>query len=284
MEDGFHAAGPGVIVVAEGPLHALLADSGVGWRVQDRQTSVAEMWQHLSEGRLDQHSRILIFSDSLLADGWQDDDERAQTAAAVVAMAHAGATVFVARWRPESWTDFEALLASAATAQGVDPSSLTFDVLPVVDGGRAVLEAMRPAAGALAAFPDEFDAGVDVALVPGTLEEAALGWADDVVDTVEDESEVEAEIELVSAVESELESEAAFESELESEVVAELESEVEAEVESELESEAESELEAEAESEVESEARVRGRGGGRVRARVGILERPRGPPHARRPR
>ena len=49
---------PGVIVVAERSLHDLLADQEVAWAVQERQPSVSAMWDALSGGRLDQHSRI----------------------------------------------------------------------------------------------------------------------------------------------------------------------------------------------------------------------------------
>ena len=166
MQDGSHTGGPGVIVVAEDPLHDVLAHAGADWRVQDRQESVGQMWQALSSGSLDQHSRILVFSDSQLRDGPDDDAERQQVASAVVAMSNAGATVFVARWRPDRWDDFASLVQAAAQAQGVDPGRVDFGVLPVADGGRAVLESMRARVEQLVDLPGEFDAAVD-RLLPG---------------------------------------------------------------------------------------------------------------------
>ena len=94
MADSSAASGPGLIPVVDVPLHDLLSRGDVGWVVQARQPDVAAMWASLSSGQLDQHSRILVFSDSLVdAEG---DDELVQTARAVVAMANAGAHVFVA--------------------------------------------------------------------------------------------------------------------------------------------------------------------------------------------
>ena len=165
MQDGSHAGGPGVIVVAEEPLHSLLSDCGVSWRVQPRQPNVADMWQALSSGALDQHSRILVFSDSLRRNAPEDPSERQQTAAAVVAMANAGAVVFVARWRPDSWADFESLVEAAASAQGVDASRLSYGVLDVDAGGREVVDSMRTRVGSLAQFPERLPGAVDVSLV-----------------------------------------------------------------------------------------------------------------------
>ena len=189
MQDGSHAGGPGVIVVAEESLHALLSDSGVTWRVQPRQDSVAAMWQALSSGALDQHSRILVFSDSLKRNASDDDAERQQTAAAVVAMANAGAVVYVAQWRPEIWADFDAQVQAAARAQGIDASRLSYGVLPIDGGGRAVIESMRERSGALAPFPDQLPDRVDVSLVgdgqptsPGAASLAELGLLDGGVD------------------------------------------------------------------------------------------------------
>ena len=84
MADPSSASGPGLIPVVDAPLHDLLASSGVSWVVQARQPGIAAMWAALSGGQLDQHSRILVFSDSL-ADA-PGDDELVQTARAVVAM------------------------------------------------------------------------------------------------------------------------------------------------------------------------------------------------------
>ena len=116
---------PGVIVVAERSLHDLLADQAVAWAVQERQPSVSAMWDALSGGRLDQHSRILVFSDSLLEGTEGDLPELEQTARAVVAMANAGARVFVAVWRPALLPRFEGLISAAAEAQGFPATSVS---------------------------------------------------------------------------------------------------------------------------------------------------------------
>jgi cellulose biosynthesis protein BcsQ len=174
VQDGSHAGGPGVIVVAEGALYDVLAHAGVEWRVQDRQDAVGEMWQALSSGTLDQHSRILVFSDSLKQQTADDDAERQQAAAALVAMANAGAVVFVAQWRPERWSEFEALIDAAALAQGVDRSALSYGVLPVASGGRAVLEAMRANVAPLADLPADFSPEVEQYL-PGSAPSVPTG-------------------------------------------------------------------------------------------------------------
>jgi cellulose biosynthesis protein BcsQ len=158
-------AGPGVIVVAEQSVHDLLDGSGAAWTVQDRQPTVSAMWDALSGGRLDPRSRILVFSDSLRSGTADDAAERAQTAAAVVAMAHAGATVFVARWRPADWAAFTAMVDQAASAQGVDPGTIAFTVLPMDEGARSALEAMR---GPLAGMVDLPAAGAEPAPVTPT--------------------------------------------------------------------------------------------------------------------
>jgi cellulose biosynthesis protein BcsQ len=193
--DASDAAGPGVIVVAEQPLHDLLASAGVPWRIQERQSSVAAMWEALSGGRLDQHSRILVFSDSLMAGSADDESERLQTARAVVAMSHAGAYVFVALWRPELEADFEQLIARAAAAQSVDPGSLGYRLLPVDAGGRATLDAMRAGLGATVTFPDAYAPSVDGPLArdvaPAHVAEAASVVA---VDLAALESLEEAEV------------------------------------------------------------------------------------------
>jgi cellulose biosynthesis protein BcsQ len=119
------------------------------------------MWDALSGGRLDQRSRVLVFSDSLAAGTSGDDAEREQTARAIVAMAHAGAHVFVAPWRPEEETGLNALIDDAARAQSVDPATLTFHRLPLVGGGREVLEAMRSVLAPEVTFPEAFPGWVD---------------------------------------------------------------------------------------------------------------------------
>ena len=128
MADTNAAAGPGVIVVAEERVHSLLADADIAWNVQERQQGVASMWQGLSSGALDQRSRVLIFSDSLLAGTANDDRERRQTAQALVMMGKAGAIAGIVQWREESWHEFEGLIAEEAASQGVDVGDL--GVLP----------------------------------------------------------------------------------------------------------------------------------------------------------
>jgi cellulose biosynthesis protein BcsQ len=145
-----------VIVVAERPVADLLAASGVAWEVQDRQPSVATMWESLGNGRLDAQSRILVFSDSLLAGGPTEATEVEQTAAAVVAMAHAGAHVFVAIWRPDDSAAFRERVVEAATAQGVDVANLRYHLLPIQQGGLAVLESMKRVLADEVTFPDAF--------------------------------------------------------------------------------------------------------------------------------
>ena len=153
-----------VIVTAERPICDLLSSSGIDWVVQDRQPSVAAMWDALSGGRLDQQSRVLVFSDSLMAGTSSAGTELEQAARAVVAMAHAGAFVFIAAWRPEGPDELTALIAAAASAQGVDTDSLTFHFLRVRQGGRAVLESMRAVLGNEVDFPEQLPDSVDAPL------------------------------------------------------------------------------------------------------------------------
>ena len=161
MSEPAATAGPGVIVIAESPVHTLLSASGVEWQVQERQPSVAAMWEALSAGRLSPHSRILVFSDSLMASSGSDEGELTQTARAIVAMANAGALVFIASSRPTAMTTMRQQIEAAARAQGIDPAGLHYQVLVLDRGGRAVLEAMREACTPLVAFPPQFPADVD---------------------------------------------------------------------------------------------------------------------------
>ena len=161
--------GPGVIVVAEQRLHDLLSGCGASWVVQDRQSSVARMWEALSAGRLDARSRVLVFSDSLQQGTPEDADERAQTAQAIVAMAHAGATVFVARWRPAEWAGLVDLIAQAAAGQGVDAADLRYTVLPMEAGDSAVLDAMRGPLAGLVVIPEPAAATADATPAPSPL-------------------------------------------------------------------------------------------------------------------
>ena len=79
------ATGPGVIVVAERPLYDALRSLDAPWWIQERQATVGGMWDALSGGRLDQRSRILIFSDSLMTGTASAEFEFGQTAQAVAA-------------------------------------------------------------------------------------------------------------------------------------------------------------------------------------------------------
>ncbi len=155
---------PGVIVVAERSIHDLLADQEVAWAVQERQPSVSAMWDALSGGRLDQHSRILVFSDSLQEETEGDLPELEQTARAVVAMANAGARVFVAVWRPELLPRFEGLITAAAEAQGLGDRAMSYNILPADETGRAVLDALREDLGEEVSFPEEWAGEVDIPL------------------------------------------------------------------------------------------------------------------------
>lgn len=158
------SASPRVIVVAERPLSDLLGSHGVGWVVQDRQSSIAAMWDALSGGRLDQQSRVLVFSDSLAAGMTSDNSELEQTARAIVAMANAGAFVFIAVWRADGLPALQALIAAAAAAQGLDPAALEFHFLPMQQGGRAVLESMRQVLQDETEFPADYPSTVDAPL------------------------------------------------------------------------------------------------------------------------
>jgi len=147
---------PGVIVVGGESLHGLLAGSGVAWNVQAHQPDTRAMWDALSGGRLDVTSRVLVFADPAAG-----DVERTQTARAVVAMAHAGAYVFVWAASEQAMSALDAEIRQAAVSQGVDAATLGYYRLPVgaVDG--RVLEAMRPHVQDIAAFPAALTAEVD---------------------------------------------------------------------------------------------------------------------------
>jgi cellulose biosynthesis protein BcsQ len=162
--DATSAAAPGVIVVAERPVHDLLDGSGVHWNVQERQPSIAAMWDALSGGRLDQRSRVLVFSDALMAGNSNDETELVQTARAVVAMAHAGAHVFVTVWRPDAETGFRGLIDEAARAQDVDPATLGYHLLPMSGSAGEVLDGMRTVLEPEIAFPDSYAGEVDAHL------------------------------------------------------------------------------------------------------------------------
>lgn len=117
----------------------------------------------LSGGRLDQQSRVLVFSDSLMA-GTDGANALEQTARTVVAMSHAGAFVFIAVWRPDGSAQLQQLIAEAATAQGLAADSLVYHFLPVQQGGRAVLDSMRRVLEDEAAWPEEYPATINAPL------------------------------------------------------------------------------------------------------------------------
>jgi cellulose biosynthesis protein BcsQ len=152
---------PGVIVVAEPVLSELLTQSRLPWLVQERQASVAAMWAGLSNGELSAQSRILIFSDSLMVGTASAEDEREQTARAIVAMASAGAHVFVAVWNSLDVDELTRRIDAAAAAQGLQPGALTIHFLPVEKGGRAVLECMRIVLAEVVDFPEVYPVEVD---------------------------------------------------------------------------------------------------------------------------
>ena len=147
--------GPGVIVVAEPEVSAMLTASGVAWRVQERQASVAQMWSSLSSGNLDAHSRILVFSDSLYRGEPTANDEREQTARAIVAMANAKAHVFVAVWHSTELESLMAQLDREALAIGVAPEDITVHFMPMEKGDREALESMRAVLDSEVAWPEE---------------------------------------------------------------------------------------------------------------------------------
>ena len=164
MVDPSSASGPGLIPVVDAPLHDLLSSSGIAWTVQDRQPGIAAMWAALSSGQLDQHSRILVFSDSLA--GASGDDELVQTARAVVAMANAGAHVFVASTDPARTSRLTDLIGEAAASQNIEAAGLRYHWLPMDRGGRAVLDVMRGVLVPEVSFPAQYPATVDDAATP----------------------------------------------------------------------------------------------------------------------
>ena len=143
---------PGVIVVAPEAVHAALAASGVPWNVQPRQGSVAQMWDGLSGGQLDTTSRVLVFSDSLLADQPGDDGELTQTARAIVAMANAGAVVALTSARPAATQRIREEIDNTCRQQGLDPNSISI----LVVGANPPSEVVKAVVGAAAPYlPEE---------------------------------------------------------------------------------------------------------------------------------
>jgi len=150
-------SGPEVIVIAEPEIDALLRDSGIDWRLQERQSSIAGMWEGLSSGALSAHSRILVFSDSL-----EPAAEQA-TAQAIAAMANARAHVFVAVWQSDRVDELRMRIDREAATIGAAPGSLAVHFLPVESGPREVLECMKSVLGDELSWPEEYPAAVDSA-------------------------------------------------------------------------------------------------------------------------
>lgn len=153
MVDAAGAPGPGVIVVAEPAIHDLLASLPAAWRVQERQPSVAAMWAGLASGSLDKRSRILVFSDSQRAGQPDDADEQRQVARAVVAMAQAGAHVFVVHGRPAVRAGFDEAVVAAAAEQGADLGGLLIHGLDGPAGSRVIVDQMRSALAGVVDLP-----------------------------------------------------------------------------------------------------------------------------------
>jgi cellulose biosynthesis protein BcsQ len=150
--DASPVPGPGVIAVVPPDVYEILNGAGASWRLQERQASVADMWAGLSGGRLDPRSRILVFSDCV--DAADELGESTQTARAVVAMAKAGAHVFIATGDPDRRARLEADIAAATAAQGVTADALTLHWVPGRDGAQALLGPMREVLGSAVAWPE----------------------------------------------------------------------------------------------------------------------------------
>lgn len=176
MSNGHDSNYPGVIVVAEQPLFDLLRGSGVAWNTQERQGSVAQMWDALSGGYLDQTSRALVFSDSLFEGVPGGDQEFVEMAKAVAVMASAGAHVFVAIWDEANVPAVQATVADEAIGQGIDPATLIYSFLPAARGGRAVLDTMRSVLEGEIAWPAQYNPIVDAPLAREVLEVPASNW------------------------------------------------------------------------------------------------------------
>lgn len=141
-------------MVAERSLFDALRSSGANWWIQERQATVGGMWDALSGGRLDQRSRILVFSDSLMEGTASADFEFSQTAQAIAAMAGAGAHVFVATWRPEDAPRLHALVVEAAEEQGLDPAAVAYHEIHPREGARAVVSQMIETLSGEVTVPD----------------------------------------------------------------------------------------------------------------------------------
>ena len=157
-------AGPGLIVVAERPMHDLLSSSGVAWVVQERQPSVAAMWAALSGGRLDQHSRILVFSDSLADAPGRRRARRRPPAPSWPWRTRAPTCSSPRRDADPHRSPHRARRPGRGRPERRRRQDLRYHWLPVDRGGRAVLDVMRGVLAPEVAFPDEYPAAVDGAL------------------------------------------------------------------------------------------------------------------------
>ena len=160
-----HSTAPKVIVVAEQEVFDLLRDCGAGWDVQHRVETIAQMWDDISGGRLDQQSSVVVFSDALTG-------APGEVEATIAVMAPHAAT-FVVAW---DYAEAESLLArisDAAVQQEVNPDAPVF-VLPT-SSGVDILDTMREVLTALptdrpVTFPDVWaglaDPEVEVSAAP----------------------------------------------------------------------------------------------------------------------
>ncbi len=152
--------GVGVIVVGDASLHGLLRDCGADWNVQERQVDIPAMWDALSSGRLDVQSRVLVFSDATVDGAALAGASLTQLARAIVAMAHAGAVVCIAENHPASAGALRVAVDESAAAQGLEPQSIRYHVLPAARGSLATLDAVREASADLVTFPATWPAAI----------------------------------------------------------------------------------------------------------------------------
>jgi len=155
MTESGNASITRVIVVAEPQVHELLSSIPAAWQVQERQPSVAAMWQALADGSLDRRSRVLLFSDSQHEGQADDDSERRDVANAVVAMAAAGARVVLLERRPTGRGGMDAALDNAASAQGHPLADLPVHRIDATRGDDALLADLRVALDGLVVLPSE---------------------------------------------------------------------------------------------------------------------------------
>jgi cellulose biosynthesis protein BcsQ len=93
------------------------------------------------------------------------DQELTEVAKAVAVMANAGAHVFVIIWNEDKDGLVRELVTSEAIAQGIDPASLNYSLLPASKGGRAILDSMRGVLNGVVAWPAQYPPDVDAPLI-----------------------------------------------------------------------------------------------------------------------